>query len=138
MNNNMVQPLLVFSNWAILILRVVVGVVLMRHGLPKLKDLKGTGRWLESVGFKPGGFWAFVAGVVEFGGGLALVLGALTQFVAVIVALQFVVILLKFKKEKMFAKESELDWLILAAALAIATLGGGIFSLDNYFGLIVY
>lgn len=134
----MVQPFLVFGNWAIFVLRVVVGLVLVRHGLPKLRDLKGTGEWFGSVGFRPGIFWALVAGLVEFGGGLAIILGFLTQFVSLFVALQFLIILLKFKKGKMFAKDSEIDWLILASALALLTLGSGAFSLDSYLGFIIY
>ncbi len=134
----MIQPLLVFSNSAIFILRVVVGLILMRHGLPKLKNLKGTGEWFQGIGFKPGTLWAAVAGVTEFVGGLAIVLGFLTQLAALFVALEFIVILVKFKKDEMFAKESELDWLILAAALALLTLGGGAASLERFLGLILY
>jgi len=134
----MIQPLLVFGDWAIFILRAAVGLILIRHGLPKLKNLKGTGEWLESVGFKPGTFWAAVAGVVEFAGGLALVLGFLTQLAAFFIALQFLVILVKFKKDKIFAEESEIDWLILAAALALMTLGSGAWALERFFGLIIY
>ncbi|HXF44155.1 MAG TPA: DoxX family protein [Candidatus Paceibacterota bacterium] len=134
----MIQPFLVFSNWAIFVLRVVVGLILMRHGLPKLKDLKGTGAWFGSVGFKPGMFWAAVAGIVETAGGLALVLGFLTQFFSFFVALEFLVIIIKFKKDVMFSKEAEIDWIFLAAAIALLTLGGGAFSLDGFWGLILY
>ncbi|KKU93801.1 MAG: DoxX family protein [Candidatus Jorgensenbacteria bacterium GW2011_GWA1_48_13] len=134
----MIQPLLVFSNSAIFILRVVVGLVLMRHGLPKLKNIKGTGEWLQGVGFRPGNFWAVVAGLVEFVGGLALVLGFLTQLASVFIAVEFLVILVKFKKDKMFAGESEIDWLILAAALILMTLGSGALSLERFLGLILY
>jgi len=134
----MIQPLLVFGNWTIFVLRVVLGLILMRHGLPKLKDLKGTGSWFDSIGFRPGGFWALAAGVVEFVGGIAIILGFLTQAIALLVALQFIVILFGFKKSKMFGKESEIDWLILTIALALAALGGGVLSLDSYLGFILY
>ena len=134
----MIQPFLVFSNWAIFVLRVVIGLILMRHGLPKLKDIKGTGGWFQSIGFKPGTFWAVVAGVTELIGGLFLVLGFLTQLAAFFIVLEFLVILIRFKKDKMFAGESEIDWLILAAALALLTLGSGALSLERFLGLILY
>ncbi|MBI4034198.1 MAG: DoxX family protein [Candidatus Brennerbacteria bacterium] len=134
----MIQPFLVWSDWAIFVLRVVVALTLIRHGLPKLKDLRGTGGWFESVGFRPGAFWALVAGLTETLGGLAMLLGFLTQLAALLVALEFVVILVKFRGSKMFAKDAELEWLILAAALALMTLGSGALSLNSYFGLIVY
>ena len=45
--------LLLWSEWAIFALRVFVGALFLAHGLPKLKNLKGTGEWFQSVGFKP-------------------------------------------------------------------------------------
>jgi putative oxidoreductase len=140
MNNNMIQPLLVFSDFSILILRVVLGIVMVVHSLPKIKNLKGTAASFEGMGFRPGAFWAVVAVFVEFVGGLGLILGFLTQFFALLVALQFAVILIKLKLKPgaRLAGGYEFDLLIFAAALAIATLGSGALSLDNYSGLIIY
>ena len=53
------------------ILRIVLGVVFVAHGYPKLfKNFSGTAGWFDSIGFRPGKFWALVAGGVEFFGGL--------------------------------------------------------------------
>lgn len=134
----MVQPLLVFSDWGVFVLRIVVGLIMVRHGWPKLKNLKSTGAWFEGVGFKPGIFWAAVAGLIELVGGLALVLGLLTQLAAFFIALEFLVVLLKFRKKTMFSQAVEIDWLIFAAALIIVTLGGGAISFDQFFGLLLY
>lgn len=136
----MVQPLLIFSDWGILVLRIVLGLILIRHSLPKLKNLKGTGEWLESAGFRPGIFWAIVAGFVEFFGGLALVLGSFTQIAAIFVAGEFLVLLLKFRGKKMFVKDSgtELEWMTLTSALILMTLGGGNYSLDGFWGILLY
>ncbi len=134
----MIQPFLVFSDWAIFLLRLAVGLILIRHGLPKLKNIRGTGEWFASIGFRPGNFWAVVAGLTEFVGGLALILGFLTQFVSLVVALEFLVIIVKFRKDQMFTKEAEIDWLLLVGALALMTLGGGALSLERFLGLILY
>ena len=134
----MIQPLLIFSDWAIFVARVVLGLILVRHGLPKLKNPKGTGVWLEGVGFRPGIFWGLVAGLLEFVGGLALVFGFLTQLASFFIVLQFLVILFKFKNKAMFEKDAEIDWLILTLALLILTLGSGALSVDEFFGLILY
>ena len=136
----MVQPLLIFSDWGILILRVVLGFVLVRHGLPKLSNLKGTGEWLQGVGFKPGIFWAVVVGVVEFFGGLALVFGLFTQIAAILIAGEFLVLLLKFRRGKMFVRDSatELEWMIFVGALILVTLGGGSYGLDSSWGVFLY
>ncbi len=110
------------------------------HGLPKIKNLKGAAAGFEKMGFKPGNFWAVIAIFVELVGGLGLILGFLTQFFALLIALQFAVILIKFKLRpgSCLADGYEFDLLIFAAALALATLGSGALSLDSYLGLIIY
>lgn len=68
---------------ALLILRVVVGLLLAGHGAQKLfgwyggPGLAGTTGWLRSTGMRPAGFWGFMAGFSEFGGGIFVALGLL-------------------------------------------------------------
>lgn len=133
----MIQPLFIFSDWGILILRLVLALILIIHGLPKIKNLKTTAQGFKEIGFKPAKFWAFIAAVAEFFGGLMLLVGFLTQLVALITAIGFLVILLKLKAKQKF-HNSELEFLILAAALALLTLGGGTISLDQYWLIYLY
>lgn len=134
----MIQPFLVFSDWGILILRVVLGLILLVHGWPKIKNLKATGEGFQAMGFKPAIFLGVVVAVIEFFGGLALILGLLTQIIALLVAVQFLVAILKVKAKRGLVNGYEFDLLILAAALALAALGGGVFSADSFLGLILY
>ena len=134
----MIQPLLIFSDWGILILRVVLGVVLIVHGWPKVKNLHGTGEAFQGMGFKPGVFWATVAAALEFLGGLMLVLGLFTQIIALLVAIQFLVIILKLKLKPGAFAGYEFDLLILGAALLLLTIGGGAVSLDTLIGILIY
>lgn len=133
----MIQPFFIFSDWAFLILRVVLGAVMIYHGLPKLKNLKATGDGFSGMGFRPGGFWALVVGILEFVGGIMLVVGLLTQFVSIILAAQFLVILLKLKKFKNM-KEYEYDMVLFASLLVLATVGGGVWNIDRFFGIFLY
>lgn len=133
-----IQPLFVFNDWALLILRVVLGVILVAHGYPKLRDLKGTSEWMGSLGLRPGIMFAMGAVLVEFFGGLALIAGALTQVVAVLVVLQFLIIILKVKRMKGLRDGYELDLIIAAAAALLATTGGGLFGFDDTFGIFIY
>ena len=133
----MIQPLFVFGDWGLLVLRLVLGLILVVHGWPKIKDIKGTAAWMGQI-FKPGVFWAAVVSLTEFGGGLLILLGLFTQIVAVLVAIQFVVVILKMKAAKGFKDGYEFDLLIVAAALALVVLGGGAFGLDSAWGLIIY
>ena len=134
----MVQFLLLFDNWALLILRVVLGLILLIHGWPKIKDLKATSQSFSAMGFRPAMFWGTIVALVEFLGGLALISGLLVQVVAFLVAIQFIVIILKVKRGKGFAGGYEFDLLIIAVALILLTIGGGAFGLDNILGIILY
>lgn len=123
---------LVNLNTTSLLLRLGLGSIFMIHGYPKLKNGgKGAGQWLHGMGI-PYGFGLF-AGVVEFFGGLALLIGLLTPIVAVLFALWMLSTtwLSVAKMKKKFVGGYELDVLLLILALALAVTGGGIFSLDH-------
>ncbi|MFH1193261.1 MAG: DoxX family protein [Candidatus Jorgensenbacteria bacterium] len=134
----MIQPLFVFYDWGLLALRVVLGVILIAHGLPKLKNLGAAGGKFAAMGFRPGAFWAAVAGVIEFVGGLFIIAGFLTQLAALFVFLQFLVIIFKVRRGKKFAGEYEFDILIAAAALLIMTTGGGLWSIEQTRGMFIF
>ena len=88
--------------------------------------------------FKPGIFWAAVVSILEFVGGIFLLAGFLVQLVAVLIAIQFAVIILKMKMKKGLADGYEFDLIIFAAAIALAVLGGGAYSLENFLGILIY
>ncbi|KKU91636.1 MAG: DoxX family protein [Candidatus Jorgensenbacteria bacterium GW2011_GWA1_48_11] len=133
----MIQPLLVFSDWGIFILRVALGLILVAQGWPKIKNIKNmSGRTGET--FKPGILGATAASLTEFVGGLCLIFGFLTQVAAFFVAIEFLAIIFKVKKEKSPVDGFELNLLVLASALILLTLGSGGVSLDNYLGILLY
>lgn len=115
------------------VLRVVLGVLLMVHGYPKLfKNFSGFAGWLDSLGLKPGKFWALVAGVVEFFGGMAMVLGVWVAVAGVLVVIQMLVAMWKVKwgKSGLTGENGwELDLLYLVAALVVAMMGPGLYAL---------
>ncbi len=119
-----------------LILRVVLGVLFVAHGYPKLfKNFGQFAGWLDSMGFKPGKFWALVAGVVEFFGGILLVLGLWVQVVGILIAIQMLVAMWKAKWGKVGLTDQggwELDLIYLVSALALAMMSGGMHSLDQF------
>lgn len=133
----MIQPLFVFGGIGIAFLRVVLGIILIAHGWPKIKNIKGTAEWVGQI-FRPGIFWATVVSILEFVGGILLLAGFLTQLIAVLVVIQFAVIILKMKLKKGLVDGYELDLIILAVAIALAVLGSGAYSLENFLGFIVY
>lgn len=133
----MIQPFLVFNDWGLLVLRVILGLVLVAHGLPKLKGLGKTSNRMAGDEFRLSGFWALVAGLLEFVGGLLIIFGFLTQIVSFLIAVEFLVILLILQRKVGFS-DKEKNLLILAIALLLVVMAGGRFAIDEYFSFILY
>ncbi len=134
----MIQFLYVFSDWGLLALRLVLGLIFLVHGWRKVKNLSGAVSSFEAMGFKPAKFWGPFVAFLEFVGGIALIVGIVTQVFAALFFVQFVVAILKVTGKKGFAGGYEFDLLILAALLALVVLGSGSFSADSMLGLLLY
>lgn len=128
---------------ALLIVRVIVGLLMIGHGTQKLFGWFGgagfakTVGFLKSVGFKPAPFWVLLGALGEAGGGLLLVLGLLTPLGAVAVFASMLMAVLKFHwKAGLWAQKGGYEYpLVLAfVALAIGLVGGGSYSLDALMG----
>src|ERR1700721_1194598 len=123
-------------NVGLLILRLVLGLTLAAHGWNKFfggGGIPGTARWFESIGMKYGKFQAVVAASPEISAGLGLAAGLLTPIPAAgFVALMFVAAWTVHRPNGFFiVKEGWEYTLILAtAAVTVATLGAGKYSLD--------
>jgi putative oxidoreductase len=126
----------------LLILRLVVGGGLAIHGYPKAKGGRvEAGQWMKSMGIPP--LAADLVTLLEFAGGIFLIVGLLTPLVGLFFAIQFGAIVL-MKSSKMHAKfistdhgkpTYEVDVLYLLLALVFLCLGAGPYSLDHLIGL---
>jgi len=128
----------------LLIARMVLGLVMAAHGSQKLfgwfggYGIAGTGGFFESLGFRPGRFFAMAAGASEVIGGLLVALGLLGPLgPAMIIAVMIVAIATVHWPHGLFAQNNgfELPLLNIAAAAAIALIGNGAYSLDAGLGL---
>ncbi|MEK7181048.1 MAG: DoxX family protein [Patescibacteria group bacterium] len=128
--------LLIYGDWSIFILRLILGTILVVHGWPKIKDIKGTSTWFNSAGFKPGHIWAPIVAVVEFFGGLFLILGILVQPVALLLTIQFLVILIwKISAKQKFVGNLELDLILFTGILVALTVETNINLLNMFYWL---
>jgi putative oxidoreductase len=112
-----------------LLLRLALGGVFVVHGYPKLKNGgKQAGEWLKSMGV-PSGFGLF-AGIVEFFGGITLILGVFTSIIAGLFVLWMAALvwLSIAKIHKKFVGGYEIDALLLVFSLVLAAIGGGAFT----------
>jgi putative oxidoreductase len=127
-----------------LILRTLMGVLFMGHGLQKLQGwfgghgLEGTGQFFESVGMRPGKRHATAAGIAETGGGALLTLGLLTPVsaAALIGVMATAVKTVHLEKGPWVAEGGwEYPAVTIAALAALAEAGPGPMSLDRKLGI---
>ena len=123
--------------WSLTALRVILGLVLVYHGYPKLfgdeATKNGLIQFFSSTVLPAPSAMVMLAGVLELLGGLLLILGAYTGIAAQVLSVQFLVIVL-FVKLKMGWKSMELDLLILAALQVLAAMGAGALSIEGLLG----
>ena len=108
--------------------RIVLAILLIVHGWPKVRNLKTNAGNFSGMGFRPGWLWGTIAALVEFAGGILFVLGMWVPYLCLLLMGEFAVIIVwKWIKRMHFVGGWELDTLILMMALMIFTLYGGFF-----------
>lgn len=124
-----------WQKWGITVLRVVVGVVFLMHGGQKLFvwGFANVAAFMGQVGIPLPLLAAVVVTLVEFVGGLALVLGALTRAAAALLAVNMcVAIVTVHLSAGFFSPEGvEFPLTLLAANVALVLLGSGGPSVDR-------
>ena len=134
-------------NTALLVLRVVPGVLLIGHGLQKLvparlsppllhaNGLRATGAGFEQIGIRPGVAAALLAGLSETIGGFSLGAGLLTPVGTILVgAVMTTAILTAHARNGIWNHEGgfEFPLLILALGFVISALGAGSYSINHW------
>jgi len=133
------EPLLPYTGYLALALRVWLGANFIVHSRPKMgPGMAQTTKWVQSMGIPP--LAAYSAAGLELFGGLLLIVG----LVVPVVALAFVVFMasnMVMKKTKMHgiyigaaSPSYEVDALYLGLALVLLVLGSGALSLDGALG----
>src|SRR5574341_529530 len=128
---------------ALLLLRVIVGLLLAGHGAQKLfgwfkgPGLGGFTGWLGSMGFRPARAWAWIATICEFGGGLLFALGLFSPLGSLGIAASMLTAASKVHWPKIWATEGGIEFPLvnLSVVTAVGIAGPGAYSLDNAFGI---
>ncbi len=107
----------------LLLMRLALGGVFAVHGWAKLQNLEGTAGFFGSLGLP--GELAYLVAVVEFFGGIAVILGLWTHWLGKALALIMVGAILFAKWPKGGWNASELELALFALALGITMLGPG-------------
>lgn len=101
----------------------------MMHGLPKLLDISNTQNSFTNMGLPPE--LAIIIGLLEFIGGLAILLGVFTRIAAGLLAINMIGAILQVKLAKGFIGGYELDLLYLAIMISLMLTGPGNLSIEK-------
>jgi len=118
---------------ALLLLRLALGVVFIYHGYPKLFTHRG--QTMYALVHEDGlpAYFAYIAGVIELGGGAMLVAGFFTTCAGIALTIEQAVVL--WKVDRVFAHPLAVDryqlaLVCMAGAFVLAAIGAGPISLD--------
>ncbi len=124
------------------VLRAGLAIVFLAHGSQKLfgvlggGGISGTAQYLASLGAQPSTLWAVLATLVEFGGGLAMVLGLFTRLAAFALAADMALaVYLTNWHNGFFAEKAaggwEINMILACMAVSLILTGAGRFACDH-------
>jgi putative oxidoreductase len=131
-------------NLALLIPRVIIGVLFIGHGTQKLfgwfggHGIRATSAFFSQLGLRPARFWATIAALFETAGGALLALGLATPVAAgLIAAVMLAAIGFVHLAKGIWSSQggSEYPLVILAVSALYGLAGPGAYSLDAHYGL---
>ncbi|MDQ1644215.1 MAG: putative oxidoreductase [Cryptosporangiaceae bacterium] len=139
------------SNWTVvdaaaLIMRGVLGYVFVAHGAQKLfgwfggGGIDGTTAFFTSLKIPAPKLMAIASGLVEFFGGIAIIVGLLTVAASLALIVDMVGAIATFNHAHGFFVESpdggwELNFVLIGLLAALALVGAGAWSIDHTIGL---
>lgn len=119
---------------ALLIARLVAGIVLLYYGWPKMKGLGANADWFTSIGFGPGIFWGTIVAFVEFFGGISMLTGFLVPIAALLFGFQMIVgTIWKITGPKKPFTDYSYDLILLALMLLLFAFGPGAYTITVLF-----
>jgi len=131
-NNNM-------GEWSLALLRVVLGVIFLYHGYLKLfvpGGFTGTVGFFTSLGIPVPAYSALLVSVVEFVGGILLVLGVLSRWSAVLLLVDMLVAFFLVHLKNGFLVSNggyEFVLVLIAGLVVVLTSGPGKLSAGSRF-----
>ncbi|MBX8825930.1 DoxX family protein [Ochrobactrum sp. SFR4] len=118
----------------ILISRIFLAILFILAGWSKLTGLEGTAQYFGAIGLPMPSVTAVLVGLIEFVGGLAILIGFQTRIAAVVVALFTIgatlVAHMDFA-EGMNALMAQKNLAIAGGLLLLAVTGAGAYSVDR-------
>lgn len=123
-----------YNKFVPLLLRIALGAVFIVHGYAKLTGMDGTIGFFGNIGIPLPAFSAWLVALVEFLGGISVLLGIFTRISAGLIAIVMVVAMITVKFAQGFSGGWEFDFVLLMISLALVIKGDGEFSLGKVVG----
>ena len=122
------------KQYAPVLLRLIIGLVFITHGFPKLfvQGPSGVAGFFGTLGIPLPLFFAWVVSLVEFFGGIALILGVMVRHTSLLMAIIMVVAILTTKLGGGFSG-MRYDLVLLVANLSLVLSGAGPISIEEKF-----
>jgi putative oxidoreductase len=122
------------SDLALLLLRLVLGIVMLYHGVPKLLQFGSVAEGFAGMGVPAPALSAAFATVAEVGGGLLMLLGVATDIAGLLFTIDMLGAILFVHAAKGFSAGKggwEFPLVLLTIALGIALAGSGRYSVGS-------
>lgn len=114
-----------YSDYAILLLRLGVGYIFIVHGWGKLTGIEGTAGFFGGLGVPIPLVMAWVVAIVEFFGGIMVIVGAYTKIVNLLLAITMAVAIII--QEGNF----EIELILFLVTFSLFMVGAGNYSIDH-------
>jgi putative oxidoreductase len=123
------------KNLALLLLRIGVGLIFILAGWGKLTGIENVQGFFGNVGIPMAGIMAWVVAIVEFVGGIMVLIGYKIKLPSLLLAFIMVVAILTVKLggDGGFSG-MRIDLMLLVTSLALAILGSGGYSVEGMIG----
>ena len=109
-------------------IRILAGLTLMLHGLPKITDISGVQSFFPNIGLPPE--LAIPVALLEVIGGFAILFGILTRIASGLIIIEMIGAVVVAKLAKGFVGGYELELLIMAICISLFITGPGRISIE--------
>ncbi|TKD72174.1 DoxX family protein [Pseudalkalibacillus hwajinpoensis] len=122
--------------YGLLIARVVLGIIMLAHGIQKWMGIEGVvGMFQDMIGLP--GFLAYIIAAIELIGGLALIVGLKVRIASILIGIIMIgaIVIVKIPMVGFFGNGQmagwEYDLSLLALAVLLSLSGSDLFSIDG-------
>ena len=123
-----------YQDWAPVFLRLILAIIFLYHGLPKLTNFGGVVQMVTKIGFPLPEVFSVLLVAAEVGGGILLLLGLFTRYACVALAFDMVVAILAVHLKNGFDISKggiEFALTVFVMCFVLMIIGSGKFSLEK-------